>query len=490
MKIAFLISGFMRTILYNISKNITLFEKYDIDYYIHISNNETKVDDYCSDNIDYKKIINILQPIKIIYENELEIKQDAFTNLKRMWYKIYILNQSKKLYEKNNNFIYDKVVRFRPDIYILDNTLSFKNVQDNIIYGNNDEFFYGTSNTMNTFLNLFEDFDTIVEKIAINNNYKKNKTIFNYYIQQYNFNLENHNIDYKLVLTLCNIIAICGNSGSGKTKLMNELSILFQENILQLEGDRYHKWERNSKNWLQYTHLNPSANHISKFNNDIYNLKIGHHIYQVDYDHTKGKFTEVQKIKNKKNIILCGLHTLYDKNVNKLLDLKIYLDTDIKLRYYWKIKRDTKQRGYDARTVIEYINKRKPDAKKYIHPQKYNSDLIITFFTDDNFNYKYYIEPNIYLRLEINKNYDIEIFLSYINKYYIYYQFINNNNKYILVFKEISPFFIDIFNELILDNSINKLSTQDLKNNLSYYTIIRSLILYLKNNKLCNKNIK
>ena len=57
---------------------------------------------------------------------------------------------------------------------------------------------------------------------------------------------------------------------------------------------------------------------------DIFNLKIGENIYQVDYDHHNGKFTEVQKLQNKSNIILCGLHTLFDKNTNNLYNLKFH----------------------------------------------------------------------------------------------------------------------------------------------------------------------
>ena len=43
--------------------------------------------------------------------------------------------------------------------------------------------------------------------------------------------------------------------------------------------------------------------------NDVFNLKLGNDIYQVDYDHITGKFTKPEKIENKNTVILCGLHS-------------------------------------------------------------------------------------------------------------------------------------------------------------------------------------
>ena len=52
MKFACLISGFLRTFPYNIDKIISLFNKYEIDYYLHISNQENE-DEYKNKKIDF-----------------------------------------------------------------------------------------------------------------------------------------------------------------------------------------------------------------------------------------------------------------------------------------------------------------------------------------------------------------------------------------------------------------------------------------------------
>lgn len=190
-------------------------------------------------------------------------------------------------------------------------------------------------------------------------------------------------IDYKLMLSLCNIISIAGDSGSGKSTLAKSLNFLFK-NSLTLETDRYHKWERGDVNYKTYTHLNPYANHLVKMENDVYNLKIGNEIYTVDYDHETGKFTAEEPIAPSNNIIVCGLHTLYNNSMNQIVNLKIYMDTDRELIKKWKIQRDTTARGYSYEDVVKQLNRREKDYNEYILSQKNNADMIVRFYEADS----------------------------------------------------------------------------------------------------------
>ena len=215
-------------------------------------------------------------------------------------------------------------------------------------------------------------------------------------------------IEYKLILSECNIIAIAGDSGSGKTTLSQIVNLLFEKEASILETDRYHKWERGDENYQKFTHLNPYANHLEKMNEDIYQLKIGSDIHQVDYDHCSGKFTQKQKIENTKNLIVCGLHTLYQQNMNELLNLKIYLDTERELIKKWKIKRDVIERGYSLEKVLKQIELRENDYNTYILYQKKNADVIIHFY---ELNEK--IECNFIIQNDMIKNKIIEKIILY-----------------------------------------------------------------------------
>ena len=176
------------------------------------------------------------------------------------------------------------------------------------------------------------------------------------------------------------VIGIGGDSGAGKTTLIGHLDAIFGEHLLQLEGDSDHKWERGHDNWGEYTHLNPKANLLHRQAEQLGLLKNRKTIKRSDYNHDTGKFTDADKIKPKDFIVLAGLHPFYLPKMRKVIDLKIFLDLDERLRKSWKIERDKKYRNYTQEQVLESLNKRADDSKRYIHPQKKFSDLIIKLF--------------------------------------------------------------------------------------------------------------
>ena len=176
------------------------------------------------------------------------------------------------------------------------------------------------------------------------------------------------------------VIGIGGDSASGKTSLLEDMRSLLQEEMVWLEGDGDHKWERGNKNWGHYTHLNPKANWLHKQINDILQLKKLDPICRKEYDHNTGTFGQIKKIMPKPFVVLSGLHPFYLPKMRRIIDLKIYLDTELELRKYWKILRDTRERGYCREKVLREMDKRAADSKKYIDAQKNFADLLIRYF--------------------------------------------------------------------------------------------------------------
>lgn len=193
----------------------------------------------------------------------------------------------------------------------------------------------------------------------------------------------NSNSIYKRLTNL--ILGIGGDSGVGKTTFLKNLAEILGDKLIMLEGDGEHKWERGDKNWSRYTHLDPKANNIHQQAQAILNLKNNNSIYRREYDHDTGKFTEPYKVVPKDFIAISGLHPFYLPKLRKALDLKIYIDTDEKLRKHWKIIRDTKHRGYSVEKIMSQIESRVADSEKYIHPQKNFSDLTIKLFPKNEF---------------------------------------------------------------------------------------------------------
>lgn len=203
-------------------------------------------------------------------------------------------------------------------------------------------------------------------------------------------------------------IGISGDSGSGKSTLTKMLTTLVGDrNLLTIEGDGDHKWERGNAMWEHFTHLNPKSNYLYRQAKDIQVLRSGQGVRRKDYDHKTGLFTKAARISPKPYIVLCGLHSLYLPQVRNILDLKIYMDIDETLRRFWKIQRDVVGRGYDLKSVIEQIESRMPDAVHFVYPQKKYADLIISYFDsnkDDSLGEKHQVRLGLRISVSIDIN--------------------------------------------------------------------------------------
>lgn len=481
MKICILICGFLRSFKYNFSNLKTnILDKYDCDIFLHISRNKLKYDKYINkdNNIisQIDSVINLYDPISFIVEKECENKNELneieFNTIK-YFYKLYQVNNLKKNYEYVNDFEYDIVILMRPDLYFKDDYDIIKNNINNI-KNNNIIIPINELNRKNSFNNdsindhlcigsskLINNYTKILKKIREykNKNIKIiSENILIKYLTDENIKfITDNKINYKLILSISNSIAVSGDSGSGKTTLCEIINNIFEE-TLNLECDRYHKWERNDPKWNQITHLNPKANYLLKMRKDYFDLKIGQDVFQVDYNHINGKFTQKDKIKSKRNIILCGLHTLSDKKIVNSMNINIYLDTDPNLKNYWKIKRDIKKRNYTVKDVLDKINIRNKDYKKYILSQRSNSDLIIKFYDLDNLELDKLLKiDKVNIGLIIYYKYDnYKKIISYLNKFNIKLdngiKTVDNNNYYYLnIIDKISD---NLLLDYINDNNI------------------------------------
>ena len=288
------------------------------------------------------------------------------------------------------------------------------------------------------------------------------------FIENESLPLELIQIDYKLILSKCNIIAISGDSGSGKSSLTNHLVQLYGDNVLKLETDRYHKWERGNENYNKITHLNPSANYLELMSEDVYNLKIGNEVFQVDYDHCSGKFTDKCKIESKDNIVLCGLHTLYENRLNNIIDIKIYMDTDRDLIKKWKIKRDVEERNHSIEKILTQIKNRNEDYYLYIHNQKKNADIII----------RYYEIENSHLNCDmIVQN---KLFFYKLSEYFIKYNYSIKIEDECFTIQLKNDFEI-IYNNENIENKYHDLNFKICDDNKYYNEILVLIILYIYN---------
>ena len=172
------------------------------------------------------------------------------------------------------------------------------------------------------------------------------------------------------------VIGITGDSGTGKSTFANGLTKLFGTSAtFNLEGDDYHKWDRESPEWESKTHLNPEANRLFDLLNDLRGVLDGNSLKTRSYDHITGLFSS-PKLKSSKNLILIsGLHTLYLRDLVNEMDKSFFLSMDEGLRVALKVRRDS-DRGRTEEYTLDQIEKRKEDFKRFISPQSERADVI------------------------------------------------------------------------------------------------------------------
>ncbi|MFA6363150.1 phosphoribulokinase [Methanoregula sp.] len=174
------------------------------------------------------------------------------------------------------------------------------------------------------------------------------------------------------------VIGVAGDSGSGKTTFTNAIRQIFGPDLVAtITLDDYHKYDREERKKLDITPLHPDANNLAQLEADVARLKEGYAITKPVYNHATGTFDPPVPFASKKIIILEGLHTLFTPTLRELLDFSVFVDPDREVKYAWKQKRDTKNRGYSPAEVTEAIARREKDYEEFIAPQRCLADAVI-----------------------------------------------------------------------------------------------------------------
>ncbi|HGI5920284.1 TPA: hypothetical protein ACJTDP_004077, partial [Yersinia enterocolitica] len=175
------------------------------------------------------------------------------------------------------------------------------------------------------------------------------------------------------------VIGIAGDSGAGKDTFSDSIMGLFgRHSVTTLSGDDYHLWDRQKPMWQVMTHLNPMANDLEGFANDLVALTDGRSIQARHYDHSSGRMSRPFTIKSNDIIIASGLHALYLHILRKCYNLSVYLDIDEGLRRHFKLQRDVHKRGHTIERVLTSFEKREPDSERFIRPQAAHADLVLS----------------------------------------------------------------------------------------------------------------
>jgi phosphoribulokinase len=174
-------------------------------------------------------------------------------------------------------------------------------------------------------------------------------------------------------------IGVAGDSGSGKTTFTGAIREIFGEDLVSsISLDDYHRYDRGERKDLRITPLSPDANRIDRIERDLVILKRGERIEKPVYNHGTGTFDPPVPFTPKKILILEGLHTLFTSGLRSLLDFTLFVDPEEEVKRFWKVKRDTGDRGYRSDEVEGELPGRAADYREYVAPQRQFADAVIS----------------------------------------------------------------------------------------------------------------
>ena len=178
-------------------------------------------------------------------------------------------------------------------------------------------------------------------------------------------------------------IGITGGTGSGKTTILNQIKEKFNEkDIGFISQDSYYNDNGDlsfeEKNKINFDH--PDAVDFELMINHLIDLKNGVNINQPIYsffDHNRTEKTKT--IESKKIMIVEGILILNNKKLRDLIDIKVFIESSVDLRFKRRLNRDISERGRSEEEVIELFNNRLNEMHKlYVEPMKKFCDIIIT----------------------------------------------------------------------------------------------------------------
>ena len=184
-------------------------------------------------------------------------------------------------------------------------------------------------------------------------------------------------------MTRPTVIGVAGGSASGKTSLASILQKTFEEqkSVVIIRQDDYY---RDQSHMPFSERLKTNYDHPLAFDNDllIKHIKMlmnGESIEKPTYDfvnHTRSAITEV--INPCDVLVIEGLFVLEDEEIRKLLDMKLYIDTDADIRFIRRLKRDVSERGRTIDNVCDqYMNTVRVMHEAFVEPSKRYADVII-----------------------------------------------------------------------------------------------------------------
>jgi uridine kinase len=178
------------------------------------------------------------------------------------------------------------------------------------------------------------------------------------------------------------VIGVAGGSGSGKTTVVRRIvESIGDDRVTVLEHDRYYR-DRNDLRLEERAALNydhPDSLETDLLVQHVEALRAGETVNVPVYDFARhARQPETRLVSPRRAIIVEGILIYTDAALRRLMDVKVFVDTDDDTRFIRRLQRDISDRGRTVQSVIEqYLGTVKPMHLEFVEPSKRYADIII-----------------------------------------------------------------------------------------------------------------
>ena len=179
------------------------------------------------------------------------------------------------------------------------------------------------------------------------------------------------------------IIGIAGGTASGKTTLAKKVYEASQNygSVIMIRLDDYYK-KIEGKTYEERTLVNydhPDSYDSKLLIEHLNDLKNGKSINRPTYDFVNHNRSDETVLINPANVIIVeGIMNFAIPELLKMFDIKLFVDTADDIRFIRRLKRDMRDRGRSAESVIsQYLTTVRPMHLSFVEPSKRYADIII-----------------------------------------------------------------------------------------------------------------
>lgn len=178
------------------------------------------------------------------------------------------------------------------------------------------------------------------------------------------------------------VIGVAGGTGSGKTTVADEIiRRIGADRLVSVHQDRYYRdlGHLDEEQRARHNFDHPDAIEEALMIEHLRLLRTGSGAPLPIYDFARHLRTgEVDRVEPRPVILVEGILVLAVAGLRRLMDIKLFVDTDPDIRLIRRMNRDLADRGRTRTSVVEqWLETVRPMHLEFVEPSKRYADLII-----------------------------------------------------------------------------------------------------------------